>query len=153
MIESIFFVLTEATRVVVFVLIPALFFFKYKDRRRLLSYIFSLVAVLIITYSLKYAFSVPRPPGALIQTMTPRFPSGHTAMAFAPLLFLRTWKERSALLIYALIVAYTRLFFNVHLPVDLFVSFLISVSTSYIVLAKEETVVETIQKIAHRFMP
>ncbi|MFW5945629.1 MAG: phosphatase PAP2 family protein [Candidatus Natronoplasma sp.] len=137
------------TWVVVFLFVPVLLY--YKDRKRFPTYLVSLVSVLIITYSLKYGFGVPRPEDAALEVITPRFPSGHTAMAFTPILFFKSWKYRLPLLGYAMIVAYSRIYFDLHVPIDIVVSVIIAFSISLFFLRYEENINQKFSDFSERF--
>lgn len=136
MIEEFFLISTHSARLVVFLLVPGALY--YKNKKRVPVYLLSLLFVLLITYGLKYGFNIPRPDSAVLDVVTPRFPSGHTSIAFTPVLFFGQWRERIPLLVYAALVAYSRLFFNVHVPIDIIVSVGISLSVSVICLNKED---------------
>lgn len=135
MIEQFFFLSTNTVRIVVFLLVPIILY--YRDRERLPSYLVSLFFVLVITYSLKYGLNVPRPEGAALDIITPRFPSGHTSLAFTPLLFFRSWKSKAVLLVYGVVVAYSRLYFNLHVPIDIAASVGIALCISFVSLKKK----------------
>ncbi|MFP4117198.1 MAG: phosphatase PAP2 family protein [Candidatus Aenigmatarchaeota archaeon] len=136
MIDGLLLITTYTARFVAFFLVPLYLY--YRDREKLYPYISSLFFVLVVTYGLKYGLNVPRPEGALIDVVTPRFPSGHTSIAFTPLLFFPSWKGRSLILAYGGLVAYTRIHFNVHVPVDLAASIIIALFVSYLCLSKKD---------------
>ncbi len=122
----------------VFLIVPVYLY--YKDRKKFPTYLVSLISVLIITYSLKYRFSISRPEDAAWEMTTPRFPSGYTAMAFIPILFFKSWKYRLPLLGYAIIVAYSRLYFNLHVPIDIVVIIGIAIFIPLIFLRFEDSI-------------
>jgi len=120
MMEELFLISTKIVLVLVFLIVPILLY--YRDKKRLTTYLISISFVLAITYGLKYAFAIPRPEEAAWEMVTPRFPSGHTSMAFTPILFFKSLRYKIPLLAYALVVAYSRLYFNLHVIIDIIVS-------------------------------
>jgi len=79
-----------------------------------------------LVYLLKIIFSVPRPIGALIETSTMAFPSLHAASGFFLLGFFFNKKRwRIPLLLYALLIAYSRVFLKVHYWSDVIVGSII----------------------------
>ncbi len=149
MIDGVFLLFTHTTLLVVFLLVPLYLY--YKDRDKLSSYAVSLVFVVAVVYGLKYIFMVPRPEAAAIEVLTPRFPSGHTALIFTPPLFFRRWRCRLLFLLYGLIVAYTRLHFNVHVPIDLVTSVAIALVVSSFCLWKKDNLDRTVGYLRERF--
>ncbi len=138
MIEEFFLFTTHSARIVAFILVPLYLYLK--DRDRLFPYLTSLFFVLLITYGLKYGLGVPRPEGALLEVVTPRFPSGHTSFVFTPILFFRSWKGKTLLLFYGAVVAYTRIYFQVHVPLDLAASMVIALTVSFVCLSRKEDI-------------
>ncbi len=149
MIEELFLILTHSVQVVVFLAIPTYLFIK--DRRRLVLYLTALFCVLLVTYGLKYATGIERPEDSAWEKVTPRFPSGHTSLAFTPLLFFKLWKQRAPLLLYASVVAYTRIHFNLHVPVDILASVVIAISVSAMVLRYKDLVLENLRWLPFDF--
>lgn len=149
MLEEIFFVSTHTVRIVTFAVVPIYLF--YKDRERLPTYILSLMVILLVTYGLKYGVGAPRPEAAAWEMITPRFPSGHTSLAFAPVLFIGPWKYKLPLIIYAFVVAYSRIFFDLHIPLDIATSIVIALSISALALKWEKEIGEVAEKVVDRF--
>lgn len=79
-----------------------------------------LIAVLAVTYLLKFTVPEKRPYGG-----TMSFPSGHTAAVFTGTVFLSIrygWKYLLATAPIAIFVAYSRIYSRNHWPVDVVVS-------------------------------
>jgi undecaprenyl-diphosphatase len=107
--------------------------------------VFSTCVSLFITYSLKYLLQVPRPITALVFEHDGRFPSGHATMA-AVVMSIGVYaglhiKHRLArVIVYALsvawfvLVAYSRIYLQVHVFVDVVVGGLIGVGATYFVV-------------------
>ncbi len=138
MIEEIFLISTNIVRLIVFLVVPIILYFK--DEKRLVTYLISLAFVLIIIYGLKYGLGIPRPEEAAFDVMTPRFPSGHTSLAFLPILFFKSWRYRFPLLIYAIFVAYLRIHLDLHVFIDIFASIFITISIAVLFLRFKEEV-------------
>ncbi len=96
-----------------------------KNGKSTTKYLLSLILVLSITFFLKYFFHIPRPENALVEVMSPRFPSGHTAVSFLMVGYFKNRRYRVLFLIYALLVSYSRIYFGVHKYIDLFVGAMI----------------------------
>lgn len=140
MLEKFFIVVSKITPPVVFFIIPALLY--TKDQKKLLPYFLSLGISFGIVIGLKYSLSVPRPENALIEVTTPRFPSTHAAISFFLLGFFKKLKYRLPLFLFALTAAYSRLYLQVHTPIDLVVGALIGFSVPCLVLLKERKLEE-----------
>jgi len=149
MVEKLFLISTYIVRILVFLIVPLLLY--YKNKKRLPIYFVSLAFVLVITYGLKYGFGIPRPEDAAWGMVTPRFPSGHTSMAFTPILFFKSWKYRLPLLGYAIIVAYSRLYFNLHVPLDIIVSVAIAFFITFFFLSFEESIDQKFSDLYDKF--
>ncbi len=145
MIKGFFLISTNIIRVVVFLIVPV--FLYYKNKERLPTYLLSLLFVLSITYGLKYGLGIPRPETAAWEVVTPRFPSGHTSMAFTPILFFKFWRYKILLLTYGFIIAYSRLYFNLHVPVDIVASIVIGISIPLLFLRFEDRINQKISSL------
>lgn len=84
----------------------------------------------VLTYLLKIALAIPRPPASLATVLSVpfddvsdfSFPSGHTTRAFAAALLLtvrtRDWRWGVPLFAYAIAVGLSRVYVGVHWPSD-----------------------------------
>lgn len=88
----------------------------WKRKKLILPFIISAAVSALITLGLKYFFARPRP----LNTEFDSFPSGHATQAFMPLPFLRKSKLISIIwLIFACLLAFTRVWFNLHYLSDI----------------------------------
>jgi len=148
--EQIFLITTYIVWVIVFLIVPLLLY--CRNRNRLPTYFISLAFVLLITYGLKYGLGIPRPEDAAWEMVTPRFPSGHTSMAFTPILFFKSLKYKLSLSLYGIMVAYLRIHFNLHVPVDILVSVSIAVFTSLFFLGFEKNIIQKLSPLIKRIL-
>ena len=130
------------------VLIPVVLFAWWR-RRRLLSPLLIAVSVeTILVTALKQIYQQPRPlvqlahVHALVHLHNASFPSGDAAMAFAiasVMLDREHWAVQAAWLLYALLIAYERMYVGVHFPLDVTVGTLIGLLCARVTLAVMKT--------------
>lgn len=106
------------TLVIFFVVLALGNLFLILEKRKDLSVRFSIFLVLvgIVILALKQIFGRARPDIALADSLTNSFPSGHTAIFFAPLKFLV--KYRYIWLVLAVFIALSRLYLGIHFLSD-----------------------------------
>jgi membrane-associated phospholipid phosphatase len=92
------------------IIIPACILL-WKRKKFILPLIISAAVSALIAFALKYFFARPRPLGTEFDS----FPSGHATQAFMPIPFLRKSKLITIIwLIFACLLAFTRVWFNLH---------------------------------------
>ena len=113
--------------------------------------IFSSSIAMIVTYSLKHLFKIPRPEHMLIVEDGYRFPSGHATMAavVSTLIIYFTFKyikdnkninfaHKYLLVILAIlwliVVCYSRLYLGVHMVIDVIVGSVVGVVSTLVVV-------------------
>ena len=128
-----------------------------KNRKFGIKLIFVLFLAFIIIYSLKYLINEPRPYLVLdnvhllcYKGNEPSFPSGHTTLAFtlATSLLFYSKKIGILLLIWAIFVAYSRVYVGVHYPFDVFAGIAIGIVCGYLInidISKLKNVFEKIK--------
>ena len=105
-----------------------------KNKNKLFFYLSSSFLVGVLVYLLKLIFSIPRPAGAMIKTFSPAFPSLHSALAFFTLgFFFDNKKWRIPLLIYACLIAYSRIFLKVHYWPDVIAGAIIGFTIPFLI--------------------
>lgn len=145
MLENLLLTASKITIPIVFVIVPALLFLK--EKKRFAIYSISLFIVGVAVYSLKFLFQVPRPHGSVLWTPFPRFPSGHAAFSFLLVGYFKKIKYRLPLIGFAVLASYSRIYFNVHEPVDIVVGGIIGFLVPSLLLWKEETITQEIQRL------
>ncbi|ACV25249.1 phosphatase PAP2 family protein [Methanocaldococcus fervens] len=112
-----------------------------KNRKFWVKLIFILFLAFVIAYSLKYLIHEPRPYFVLdnihllcYEGNEPSFPSGHTTLAFAlsTALLFYSRKIGAIFLIWAILVAYSRVYVGVHYPFDVFAGAVIGIACGYL---------------------
>lgn len=94
--------------------------------------VFSALSAMCVTFLIKYILQIPRPELALLLEYDSRFPSGHATMAGVVLglgLYYgnKIHNKTTRIVVYSLsvlwlyLVAYSRVYLGVHLPVDVVV--------------------------------
>ncbi len=108
---------------------------------------FSAFLAMLITYSLKNLFQVPRPIDMLVVEAGYRFPSGHATMASVVSVLIiyfanKTIKNRYLRILayifaifWTLLVSYSRIYLNVHYLVDVIVGVGIGICATLVVIA------------------
>ncbi|XRP96646.1 phosphatase PAP2 family protein [Methanocaldococcus sp. 16A] len=113
-----------------------------KNRKFGIKLIFVLFLAAVIAFSLKYLINEPRPYLVLenvhllcYEGYEPSFPSGHTTLAFtlATTLLHLSRKIGLLFLIWAILVAYSRVYVGVHYPFDIFAGIIIGILCGYII--------------------
>lgn len=108
-----------------------------KDKKVLVLYTVCVVLNLLIVYFLKISIAIPRPSFALIPLPpTPSFPSMHASLGMLPAgFFFYKKKYRLPLVVYGLLIAYSRVLLGVHYWVDIvvgaFIGFVVPISVFY----------------------
>jgi undecaprenyl-diphosphatase len=125
-----------------FFLIPVYIVTLYIVGKKTSSYMLGLGSFLTggIVYCLKLLIARPRPPVAVLDVVTPAFPSGHTAAAFLTAVVLGKHfpREKRWFLGLASLVGFTRLFLGVHYLSDVLVGGLIGWGIGELVVKNEE---------------
>lgn len=137
LIDRIAFFISESYLIV----IPLTALYLFYKRKNFYHFVFSVVITLTIAITLKNLISAARPCAELqvhfLECKNPMssFPSAHTALAFTPtLFFLSEIHLFIAYLIYASLIAITRIYLGMHYPHDVFAGALIGILVSYICL-------------------
>ena len=107
---------------------------------------FTSTTAMCITFALKYILKIPRPVHMLVVEDGYRFPSGHAAMASVVMTlgiyyaYTKIKNKDIRHLVYILsvvwfvLVSYSRLYLQVHYPVDILASLFIGIFTTYFVI-------------------
>ena len=132
-----------------FISILILAFIFYKKRwHHMVIFVFAVSSSLISEFIMKYAFHIPRPPQALVQTEYFSFPSGHAtiittlgilAFYFFKNDFKNAWTRRLFIFADALIVSavcFSRIYLNAHWTSDVLAGMTLALfwSTLYILV-------------------
>ncbi len=101
-----------------------------KDRRKIKKIAIALILALIIGYGLKYLLDIPRPceiiPAKIECPSDSSFPSLHAIIAFTLMISLLDRKRYFLYLLFALFVAFTRIYLGVHTFTDVAASLVLS---------------------------
>ncbi len=113
-----------------------------KDRKELFIYVLCLASMLFVVYSLKIITGIPRPSFALVPMPSMQsFPSLHAALGLMPAgFFFCAKKYRLPLLVYGLMIAYSRVLLGVHYWVDIVVGAVLGFAIPYIFSCKKEEI-------------
>lgn len=127
-------------------LLVALALYKKHDTKDFYTIFFSSTTAMFTTFALKLLFKVPRPTDMIVIEHDYRFPSGHATMAAVVMsliihythLHVKNKTLRYALYALAIgwymLVSYSRLYLQVHYPIDVIVGGLIgTVATLFVV--------------------
>ena len=108
--------------------------------------LFTTIVAMLVTFSLKYLLQIPRPESMLIPTDGYRFPSGHATMAsvvmclgiYYSYTYIKNHYVRSIFCVgfigWYFLVSYSRLYLQVHYPVDVVVGGIIGFLATTLVL-------------------
>jgi undecaprenyl-diphosphatase len=108
--------------------------------------LFASVSAMFITFTLKYLFNIPRPMHMLVTETDPRFPSGHATMAAVVMTLVIYYSHKHikntfwryfmyiTAICWLIIVCYSRLYLQVHYPVDVIFGGLIGITSTIITL-------------------
>ncbi|MCK4634701.1 MAG: phosphatase PAP2 family protein [Candidatus Aenigmarchaeota archaeon] len=112
------------------------------DRKKLLLYVICISINLGVVYFLKTIIAVPRPPFALISIpSTPSFPSMHASLGMLPAgFFFYNRKYRVLLLIYGILIAYSRVLLGVHYWIDIVVGASIGFVVPILIFYRKEKI-------------
>lgn len=111
-------------------------FWLHRHYRRMLGLVVSVIGSAISVFLLKHFFYFPRPEGAFYLETTSSFPSGHATLSMALYGFLvfsiykhdkHPLKNKSIFLLTLIIlfVGISRLYLEVHYPIDIVVGYLL----------------------------
>lgn len=128
--------------------------FKKKDAKRIaLLCLLSLVIAAGIGFLLKHTFTQPRPyllvdgVRVLVAEADPNaFPSGHTLSTFSVVGFLalkmknKLWS--ALLIIWGLLVGFSRIYVGVHMPIDVLAGILVGMFSAYFVYKFEDKIIK-----------
>jgi membrane-associated phospholipid phosphatase len=127
------------------VLSLTLFENKDKDMKK---YIIGVIATLIIIYSMKYFFKIPRPEEAMLFEFSPAFPSLHAGLMGFWWVFMVKRYKKDATIITAItaLVSFSRLYFGVHYLLDVITGLLIGLLIGAIIDRKIDFKKHTLKK-------
>ena len=135
--NQIFIVITYAGPYITFFL-TTLFLFSKNKKNYMLAFWLSFLITILILEIIKIGVARPRPElTALVKATGYSFPSMHTALAFLPLIFIDNKKWRLFWFIFALLVAFSRLYLGVHYLSEVLAGALIAYLVGYITLTIE----------------
>jgi membrane-associated phospholipid phosphatase len=126
------------------VLIPVVLIAFFRRRKLLAPLLITVAVESILVTVLKSIYHQPRPYLLLdhihwlIHLKTDSFPSGDAAIAFAiagVMLYREHWALKAAWLLYALLIAYERMYVGVHFPLDVTVGALLGLCCARVTLA------------------
>uniref|UniRef100_A9A931 Phosphoesterase PA-phosphatase related n=1 Tax=Methanococcus maripaludis (strain C6 / ATCC BAA-1332) TaxID=444158 RepID=A9A931_METM6 len=146
----------------VYISIFLISYFSFKnDKKVLMQVLFAMLLLSVLVFVLKYWISEPRPYEMLegvilLKNMgtQPSFPSGHTTIAFGFwIIFARNLKNSinldskksfkiMLLLLWAFLVAFSRVYVGVHFPHDLFGGMIIGLVFGYIFIRFSEKIIK-----------
>jgi len=116
-------------------LIAAMFFIMKKNKKKITWLIIAMVIASIITLILKNIIARPRPSN-LFNEKSNSFPSGHATLLFATLPFIETMNNKTlktVWIIFTAILAFTRIYSNMHYFSDILTGFVIGYGTSFFI--------------------
>ncbi len=137
--------ITEPVIIVAILFTASLILWKYKQEKYAFVILFSSALALAITYSLKELFKIPRPIHMLIAEDGYSFPSGHATIAgvifiliiYYSYLHIKNKHLKMLVNILAIIIlvliCYSRLYLNVHYPVDIIIGSIIGIGSTIFV--------------------
>lgn len=103
---------------------------QFVNRRKIKKIAIALILALIIGYGLKYLLDIPRPceiiPAKIECPSDSSFPSLHAIIAFTLMISLLDRKRYFLYLLFALFVAFTRIYLGVHTFTDVAASLVLS---------------------------
>ena len=111
-----------------------------KDKKKLFLYGLALALNVALVYFLKVWFAVPRPVGSLIPIPpTPSFPSMHASLGLLPAgFFFHEKKYRIYLVVYGILISYSRVLLGVHYWGDILVGSIIGFLIPFAILKKSD---------------
>ncbi len=132
------------TIALVLVIIPIIYFSVKKDYKTVLNIVIGVLLCLAITYFIKYLLLRPRPfellsIAKLTTEYSPSFPSTHATVVFYMFFLLKDKlkKLKIPLLIYAVLVAFSRIFLGMHFTSDVIAGIIIAPIILYLLLLIE----------------
>ncbi len=128
------FTFTAETVFMVF-LVAALYLGGYRKEALVVAVV--LLVTNVITYGLKYLIARPRPSDlGILPESEPAFPSGHTSNAFAFATALSYYHRKAApfLFVWALLIAFSRVFLGFHYVTDLLGGAAVGIVVSLVVI-------------------
>jgi membrane protein YqaA with SNARE-associated domain/membrane-associated phospholipid phosphatase len=126
-----------------------------KNRNFGIKLISALFLAFIIAFSLKYLVNEPRPYLVLDNVHLlcnegnePSFPSGHTTLAFTLATSLLFYSKKLGILflIWAILVAYSRVYVGVHYPFDVLAGIVIGILCGYLTKIDTSKLIDTSKK-------
>ena len=98
-----------------------------KDKKMFFLYFLIVTINMLSVYFLKILISAPRPTSSLIPLPpTPSFPSMHASLGMIPAgFYFHNEKYRFVLILYGILIAYSRVLLGVHYVIDIIVGALI----------------------------
>ncbi|MBS3815030.1 MAG: phosphatase PAP2 family protein [Hadesarchaea archaeon] len=118
------------------VLLP-IFILWYKNKAKwILPLILSLLTAIVLTYIFKSLFARPRPSASLIIVYFYSFPSGHAASVFSviPAIEKGLKKLKWFWIVFACLIAFTRLYLGVHYLSDIIFGGLLGYLTGWFII-------------------
>ena len=127
------------TLFIVLVLISILFLWNEKKKEWIPVLLISLAFAWLLSFVLKYSFLRPRPEGIIFEG-DPSFPSMHSASAFAaiPILNREFPKIKWFWILFALLVAFSRLYLGVHYLSDVIFGIILGLAIGDVFVYIEE---------------
>ncbi|MBA2861602.1 phosphatase PAP2 family protein [Methanococcus maripaludis] len=146
----------------VYISILLISYFSFKnDKKVLIQVLFAMFLLSILVFAIKYGVSEPRPyemlEGVILlkyMGTQPSFPSGHTTIAFGFwIIFARNLKNSInldskksfkivLLLLWAFLVAFSRVYVGVHFPHDVLGGMLLGIIFGYIFIRFSEKIIK-----------
>tara|TARA_Y100000034_G_scaffold80707_1_gene96817 strand:+ start:2763 stop:3380 length:618 start_codon:yes stop_codon:yes gene_type:complete len=141
-----------SSKLVIFLFLTALFILKYDKRKWVLPIWFTLFLSVIISFLLKFSIQRPRPFQLGIVTLLPQlekashliwnfsFPSFQTMLMFCtiPYISKKFPRFKYIWIIFALLIAFSRVYFGLHFLSDVIVGALIGYLIGLIVIKQEK---------------